>query len=58
MQSVVSEPIKAIHNFLIQRCAKCSTEMLLDEGSIIYDGKWFHDKCWQSKTLQEKKRVS
>ena len=55
MQSVINESIKAINNFLIQRCDKCNTEMFLDEGSIIYDGKWFHNQCWQSNTLQEKK---
>ncbi len=26
----------------------------IEEGTVIYDKKWFHDSCWQSITRGEK----
>ena len=31
-------------------CDNCQKEMELEEGTVIYDKKWFHDSCWQSIT--------
>lgn len=31
-------------------CENCHKEMEIEEGTIIYDKKWFHDSCWQSIT--------
>lgn len=33
-------------------CHVCSKEMILVEGDIIYDSKWFHCKCWNEYELK------
>ncbi len=30
----------------------CNKEMILDEGDVTFDAKWFHSKCWNG--LQNK----
>lgn len=32
----------------IVSCNNCHKEMEIEEGTVIYDKKWFHDSCWQS----------
>ena len=27
-------------------CHVCNKEMILDEGDVTFDAKWFHSKCW------------
>ena len=34
----------------IVQCDQCHSEMQVEEGTVIYDKKWFHDSCWQSIT--------
>lgn len=34
----------------IVQCDHCHCEMQVEEGTVIYDKKWFHDSCWQSIT--------
>ena len=34
----------------IVSCNNCQKEMEIEEGTVIYDKKWFHDSCWQSIT--------
>jgi hypothetical protein len=34
----------------IVQCDHCNNEMQIEEGTVIYDRKWFHDSCWQSIT--------
>ena len=31
-------------------CDNCHSEMEIEEGTVVYDKKWFHDSCWQSIT--------
>ncbi len=38
----------------IVSCDQCLKEMNIEEGTVIYDKKWFHDSCWQSITRGEK----
>jgi PAS domain S-box-containing protein len=33
-------------------CHACNKEMILDEGDITFDARWFHCRCWNS--LQNK----
>jgi len=28
-------------------CDQCHKEMQVEEGTVIYDKKWFHNSCWQ-----------
>jgi len=32
------------------QCDQCHSEMQVEEGTVIYDKKWFHDSCWESIT--------
>ncbi len=32
-------------------CDNCHKEMEIEEGTVIYDKRWFHDSCWQSITV-------
>ena len=34
----------------VVQCDHCRSEMQIEEGTVIYDRKWFHDSCWQSIT--------
>jgi hypothetical protein len=34
----------------VVQCDHCSSEMELQEGTVIYNKQWFHDTCWQSIT--------
>jgi formylmethanofuran dehydrogenase subunit E len=34
----------------IVECDQCHSEMQVEEGTVIYNKKWFHDSCWQSIT--------
>ena len=36
----------ASKNSRIVPCLVCKQEMILVEGTILYDGKWYHEKCW------------
>ena len=37
------------------KCELCDMEMELEEGTIFYDSKWFHNSCWPSaKPLSSK----
>jgi len=53
MQTGGTKSVKAHNNIIIQICAKCNNEVILTDGTITYDGKWFHNHCWQSTMLQE-----
>lgn len=34
----------------IVQCDQCHSEMEVEEGTVLYDKKWFHDSCWESIT--------
>ena len=44
--SVAKAVKKQSINYLLQQCAFCKQEMLLVKGSITYDGKWYHENCF------------
>ena len=29
-------------------CSSCSNELILTQGDILYDAKWYHKRCWES----------
>ena len=31
-------------------CGFCSESVPVTAGSILYDGKWYHEKCWNDLT--------
>ncbi len=39
---------KSTVNYLLQTCSSCNAKMELVEGSLLFDGKWYHENCWQS----------
>ena len=40
--------IGAEKNYLSVKCALCTKNMMLTEGSIIFGSKWYHDNCFDS----------
>ena len=34
-------------------CDQCHMEMRIQEGTVIYNKKWFHDSCWTLITRGE-----
>ena len=34
-------------NLLIQECASCGNEIILDAGDVTFGGRWYHAACWQ-----------
>lgn len=39
-------------NFLIQKCHRCKNTLVIDDGTMLYDGKWYHKKCWNSMSTE------
>jgi hypothetical protein len=41
-------PLTTFHarNFLTEECTSCKSQMVLDDGDVTYDGKWYHATCW------------
>ena len=33
-------------NYLLVKCALCTKDMILTEGSIIFGSKWYHENCF------------
>ena len=33
-------------------CHVCNKEMILDEGDVTFDAKWFHSKCWNDYEMK------
>ena len=33
-------------NYLLVKCALCTKDMILTEGSIIFGSKWYHGNCF------------
>ena len=29
-------------------CGSCRESVHVTAGSILYDGKWYHEKCWNA----------
>ncbi len=43
-------------NFLLVRCALCTKDMLLTEGSVILGSKWYHGNCFDKQTFANQTR--
>ena len=41
----------------VVKCELCGMEMELEEGTILYDSKWFHNSCWSSPNPLSSKSV-
>jgi len=41
----------------VVKCELCGMEMELEEGTILYDSKWFHNSCWSSANPLSSKSV-
>ncbi len=41
----------------VVKCELCSIAMELGEGTILYDGKWFHNSCSSSANPLSSKSV-
>ncbi len=41
----------------VVKCELCDMEMELEEGTILYDSKWFHNSCWSSPNPLSSKSV-
>ena len=41
----------------VVKCELCCMEMELEEGTILYDGKWFHNSCPSSANPLSSKSV-
>ena len=37
-------------NYLLVKCALCTKDMTLTEGSIIFGSKWYHENCFNCIT--------
>lgn len=35
-------------NYLLVKCALCTKDMMLTEGSIIFGSKWYHGNCFDN----------
>ena len=33
-------------NFLTEECTWCKNQIVLEQGDVTYDGKWYHATCW------------
>lgn len=47
------EKQKKITNYLIQTCSHCHHKMSIREGTVLFDGKWYHGNCWQFHAAQD-----
>lgn len=35
---------------LCNMCGFCSKSVSVTDGTVLYDGKWYHEKCWDDLT--------
>lgn len=35
---------------LCDTCGFCSKSVNVIDGTILYDGKWYHENCWENLT--------
>lgn len=35
-------------NYLLVKCALCTKDMILTEGSVIFGSKWYHVNCFDN----------
>lgn len=35
-------------NHLDSKCTVCKNSMEITDGVVLYDTKWYHQKCWES----------
>ena len=43
---VTYESSETEKNFLFVKCALCTKEMILTEGSVILGSEWYHKNCY------------
>ena len=43
---VAVQPQPSTANMLVQRCALCLNDILLDAGDVTFGGEWYHASCW------------
>ncbi len=41
--------INMMNNFPHLSCNSCKKEMVLSQGDILFDSKWFHKICWKTE---------
>ena len=34
-------------NRLVEKCESCGGVIAVDDGDVLYDGKWYHGRCWE-----------
>lgn len=34
-------------NHLDSKCMVCQNSVEITEGAVLYDTKWYHQKCWE-----------
>ena len=35
-------------NYLLVKCALCTKDMVLSEGSVIFGSNWYHESCFSN----------
>ena len=35
-------------NYLLVKCALCTKDMMLTDGSVIFGSKWYHENCFDN----------
>ena len=46
---IMKNEINMMNNFPHLTCNSCKKEMVLSQGDILFDSKWFHKICWKTE---------
>ena len=53
MASEAKRPLLVHKECYAKGCAFCGEDLKIEEGVMIYDKNWYHNKCWNSFEKQQ-----
>ncbi len=51
MKNMFVQETESKHRNNFKTCSICREEMLLGDGDVLFDAKWYHRGCWKSTSL-------